>query len=301
MLDYILIQAANGLVIGVMFALIATGLTIIFSILKIVNFAHGEIYMMGGYFGYYVITLLGVPPFPAVLVAMAITFLFSIGLERGLLTPLYSPRIERKADYGILITFGLSVFLRNIAIILFGPFPLRPPSFIEGSLAVFGGLMISYDRLVAAGGGILLLVALIWFLNRTVWGQALNAVSQSRESASIVGINSERMYMLAFGVGGALAGGAGALIAPIYSLSPSMGLVPDTQAFVIVILGGLGSVSGTIIAALLLGISQNLFIALLPDPSRGPSYANAFGLFIMMLVLLFRPTGIFGRHAVAMD
>ena len=260
MLDYILIQAANGLVIGILFALIATGLTIIFSILKIVNFAHGEIYMVGGYFGYYVITLLGVPPFPAVFVAMALTFLFSIGIERGLLTPLYSPSIERKADYGILITFGLSVFLRNIAIIIFGPFPLRPPSFIEGDL-VLGGLIISNDRLVAAGGGLLLLAGLIYFLNRTVWGQALNAVSQSRESASIVGINSERMYMLAFGVGGALAGGAGALIAPIYSLSPSMGLVPDTQAFVIVILGGLGSVSGTIIAALLLGqpmpISQN--------------------------------------------
>jgi branched-chain amino acid transport system permease protein len=300
MLDYILIQAANGLVIGVLFALIATGLTIIFSILKIVNFAHGEIYMVGGYFGYYVITLLGVPPFPAVFVAMALTFLFSIGIERGLLTPLYSPSIERKADYGILITFGLSVFLRNIAIIIFGPFPLRPPSFLEGNL-VIGGLIVSDDRLVAAGGGILLLAGLIYFLNRTVWGQALNAVSQSRESASIVGINSERMYMLAFGVGGALAGGAGALIAPIYSLSPSMGLVPDTQAFVIVILGGLGSVSGTIIAALVLGLSENLFIALLPDPSRGPSYANAFGLFIMMLVLLFRPTGIFGRQHVAMD
>jgi len=300
MLDYLLAQTVNGLVIGVLFALIATGLTIIFSILKVVNFAHGELYMMGGYFAYYVISWFALPPLPAVLAAMAISFAFAVMVERGLLTPLYSPTIERKADYGILITFGLSVFLRNIAIILFGPFPLRPPSFFAGDLVV-GGVIVSYDRLVAAGVGLLLLGGLIFFLNRTVWGQALNAVSQSRESASIIGINSQRIYMLAFGLGGALAGGAGALIAPIYSLSPSMGLVPDTQAFVIVILGGLGSVSGTIISALLLGVAQNLFIAFLPDPSRGPSYANAFGLGIMMLVLLFRPTGIFGRQHVAMD
>ncbi len=300
MLDYFLIQSANGIVIGVIYALIATGLTIIFALLKIVNFAHGELYMMGGYFGYYVITLAGVPPLPAVVAAMAISFAFAVAIERGLLTPLYSPGMERKSDYGILITFGLAVFLRNIAIIIFGPFPLRPPSFFDGDL-VLGGLIISYDRLVAAGGGLLILVLLIFFLNRTVWGQALNAVSQSRESASIVGINSERMYMFAFGLGGALAGGAGALVAPIYSLSPSMGLVPDTQAFVIVILGGLGSVSGSIIAGILLGLSENLFIAFLPDPNRGPSYANAFGLFIMMLVLLFRPTGIFGRHHAAME
>ena len=107
MLEYFLIQAANGIVIGIMYTLIATGLTIIFALLKIVNFAHGELYMLGGYFGYYVITLAGVPPLPAVLVAMALSFAFAVAVERGLLTPLYSPAMERKSDYGILITFGL--------------------------------------------------------------------------------------------------------------------------------------------------------------------------------------------------
>jgi branched-chain amino acid transport system permease protein len=300
MFDYILVQALNGLVIGVIYAVIAAGLTVIFSILKIVNFAHGEIYMMGGYFAYFVISLLGIPPLAAILVAMVLSFALSVGLERTLLTPLYSPTTERKGDYGILITFGVSILLRNLAIIVFGPFPLRPPSFFQGSL-VAGPIVLSWDRIFAAGAGILLLFALILFLRRSAWGQALNAVSQSRESAAIVGINDRLVYTLAFGLGGALAGGAGALVGPIYALSPSMGLAPDTQAFVIVIVGGLGSVGGSIIAGLLIGVSEGLFVALFPDPSRSLAYAQAFSLLLLMIVLLVRPTGILGRVAVAMD
>src|SRR5271156_1820679 len=132
MSDYLLIQALNGLVIGVIYAVIAAGLTVIFSILKIVNFAHGEVYMMGGDFSYFAIALAGVPPLAAGLVAMAIAFLLSVLIERTLLTPLYSPIPERKVDYGILVTFGISIFLRALALIIYGPFPLRPPSFWPG-------------------------------------------------------------------------------------------------------------------------------------------------------------------------
>ena len=300
MSNYLLIQALNGLVIGVIYAVIAAGLTIIFSILKIVNFAHGEIYMMGGYFGYFVITLLGIPPIPAIAVAMLLAFALSVALERTLLTPLYSPTTERKGDYGILITFGISIFLRNIAIILFGPFPLRPPSFFPGVLMV-GDFVMTWDRVFAAGAGVALLGLLMVFLSRSAWGQALNAVSQSRESAAIVGINDRLVYTMAFGLGGAFAGAAGALVGPIYALTPSMGLQPDTQAFVIVILGGMGSVGGSIIAGLLIGVSESLFVALFPDPSRGLSYAQAFSLLVLMVVLLIRPTGLFGRAHAAME
>ena len=255
MFDYILIQALNGLVIGVIYAVIAAGLTVIFSILKMVNFAHGEVYMMGGYFAYFAIALLGLPPFAAVVAAMLLSFALSVLVERTLLTPLYSPTTERKGDYGILVTFGISILLRNLAIIVFGPFPLRPPSFFSGSLVV-GSFVMSWDRVFAAGAGMAMLFGLVLFLRRSAWGEALNAVSQSRESAAIVGINDRLVYMLAFGLGGALAGGAGALVGPIYSLSPSMGLVPDTQAFAIVILGGMGSVGGSMIAGLLIGVSE---------------------------------------------
>src|SRR5215471_12887452 len=199
MTDYLLIQALNGLVIGVIYAVIAAGLTVIFSILKIVNFAHGEVYMMGGYFAYFSISLAGVPPLPAVLVAMLLAFVLSVLVERTLLTPLYSPTTERKGDYGILVTFGISIFLRALALIIYGPYPLRPPSFWPG-VAVAGGLVMAWDRVFAGDAGIAMLIALVWFMHRTSWGEALNAVM--------------------------------------------MGLLPDTQAFAIVILGGMGSVAG---------------------------------------------------------
>jgi branched-chain amino acid transport system permease protein len=300
MTDYLLVQALNGVIIGIIYAIIAAGLTVIFSILKIVNFAHGEIYMMGGYFAYFAISLALVPPLLAVLVAMALSFALAVLIERTLLTPLYSPLTERKGDYGILITFGISIFLRALALIIYGPYPLRPPSFLPG-VAVVGGLAIAWDRLLAGGAGIVMMLGLLWFMHRTPWGEALNAVSQSRESAAIVGINDRRFYRLAFGLGGALAGGAGALVGPIYSLSPSMGLLPDTQAFAIVILGGMGSVTGSILAGLLIGILESMFVALFPDPGRSLTYAQAFSLLVLMLVLLVRPTGLFGRAHVAME
>ena len=300
MAEYLLIQALNGVAIGIIYAVIAAGLTVIFSILKIVNFAHGEIYMMGGYFGYFAITLAGIPPLPAVVAAMLLSGFLSVLVERTLLTPLYSPTTERKGDYGILVTFGISIFLRNLALIIYGPYPLRPPSFWPGVL-IIGGLVMTWDRVFAGAAGIVLLVGLVLFMNRTPWGEALNAVSQSRESAAIVGINDQRFYMLAFGLGGALAGGAGALVGPIYSLSPSMGLIPDTQAFAIVILGGMGSVAGSILAGLLIGISESMFVALFPDPSRSLTYAQAFSLLVLMVVLLVRPTGFFGRTQTAME
>jgi branched-chain amino acid transport system permease protein len=299
-MDYLLIQATNGLVIGIIYALVAVGVTLIFSILKIVNFAHGDLYMIGGYSAYYAITLAGVSPFAALFIAMAVVFGFGIVLERLLLTPLYSERTERKDEYGIIVTFGLAFFLRNMAIIVFGVFPLKPPSFADGVQRI-GALVVSNDRLVAGVVGLLLIFALLYFMNGTIWGQALDAVSQSRDSASIVGINPRRFNTLAYAVGAALAAAAGALIGPIFSLSPDMGVLPNIQSYVIVILGGMGSVLGSVIAGIVLGESQALFTAFLPDITRALSYSNAFSVFVLMVVLMFRPTGIFGRRHLRME
>jgi branched-chain amino acid transport system permease protein len=298
--DYFFIQAANGIVIGVIYALIAVGVTLIFSILKIVNFAHGDLYMLGGYCAYYVITLLGVPPLAAMFVSMAALFTLAIILERLMLTPLYSDTTERKDEYGLIVTFGLAFFLRNIAIIAFGPFPLKPPPFVPGVLRI-GNLIVTNDRVFAGGVGIVLILALLYFMHRTIWGQALDAVSQSRDSAAIVGINSRRFNSLAFGVGAALAAAAGALIAPIFSLAPDMGVLPNIQAYVIVILGGMGSVIGSILAGLVLGESESLFTAFFPDPTRAFAYTNAFGVLVLMIVLMFRPSGLFGRRHLRME
>jgi len=299
-MDYLLVQATNGAVIGIIYALVATGVTLIFSILKIVNFAHGDLYMLGGYCAYYVIKFLGAPPLLALVISMATIFTFGVLIERSLLTPLYNERTERKDEYGIIVTFGLAFVLRNMALIVFGPFAHRPPSFVSGAQHI-GSLIVTNDRLFVGGVGLVLIFALLYFMNRTIWGQALDAVSQSRDSAAIVGINPRRFNSLAYAVGASLAAAAGALIAPIFSLAPDMGVLPTIQSYVIVILGGMGSVLGSIIAGILLGEAETLFTAFFPDPTRALSYTNAFGVLVLIIVLIFRPTGLFGRRHLRME
>jgi branched-chain amino acid transport system permease protein len=164
-----------------------------------------------------------------------------------------------------------------------------------------GELIVSNDRLVAGGLGALMILALLYFMNRTIWGQALDAVSQSRDSAAIVGIPSQRFNTAAFCIGAGLAAAGGALVAPIYSLRPDMGVLPNIHAYVIVILGGMGSVWGSIIAGLFIGEAETLFTAYYPDFTRAAAYTNAFGLLILMVVLIFRPQGFFGRRHLRME
>jgi branched-chain amino acid transport system permease protein len=296
-MNYFALLAINGLVIGLIYALMAAGLTLIFSVLKVVNFGHGTLYMLGGYASYYAITYLGVPPPVGVLLAMAALFAFGVVFERLVLQPMYTDKVERKDEYAIIVTFGLTVLLLNLGIVVFGPFSKSPPPFLPGAL-IAGPLIITYDRLIAAGAAVLLLSALSWFLARTSLGQALDAVSQSRESAAVIGINPRRMYTVAFGLGSALAAGAGALIAPIFALSPNMGELPAVQAFIIIVLGGMGSVGGSIVGGILLGVVEGLGVGFFPDPNRALAYTEAFGALLLVFTLLARPTGLFGRpHA----
>jgi branched-chain amino acid transport system permease protein len=296
-MNYFALLAINGLVIGLIYALMAAGLTLIFSVLKVVNFGHGTLYMLGGYASYYAITYLGVPPPVGVLLAMAALFAFGVVFERLVLQPMYTDKVERKDEYAIIVTFGLTVLLLNLGIVVFGPFSKSPPPFLPGAL-IAGPLIITYDRLIAAGAAVVLLSALSWFLARTSLGQALDAVSQSRESAAVIGINPRRMYTVAFGLGSALAAGAGALIAPIFALSPNMGELPAVQAFIIIVLGGMGSVGGSIVGGILLGVVEGLGVGFFPDPNRALAYTEAFGALLLVFTLLARPTGLFGRpHA----
>ena len=293
-MTYFMLLAVNGLVIGLIYALMAVGLTLVFSVLKVVNFGHGSFYMLGGYAAYYAISVLGVPPLVGVLIAMVALFLFGVAIEWLVLQPMYTGKVERKDEYAIIVTFGLTILLTNLALVVFGPFSKSPPAFLQGTF-IAGPLILPYDRLIAAVIAVLLLAGLAWFLARTSLGQALDAVSQSRESAAVIGINPKRMYTVAFGLGAALAGGAGALIAPIFALSPNMGELPGVQAFIIIVLGGMGSVGGSIIGGILLGVVQGLGVGFLPDPNRALAYTQAFGALLLIVVLLVRPTGLFGR------
>lgn len=293
--EYFLMQGANGLIIGCLYALMALGLTLIFSVLKVINFAHGEFYMIGGYTAYFFVSVIGgVHPFLGVIFAMVILLLIGSLFEISFLRPMHSESVSRPAEYAILVTFGLSFFLQNLVLALAGPFPHRTTSFMAGGVKI-GTLTISADRLIAAGLAIVLMVALLLFTNKTWIGKAMRAVSQDKDAASVTGINPLRMNNIAFAIGASLAGAAGALIAPIFSIVPDVGVLPSLRAFIIVVLGGMGSIKGAIIGGIIIGLVESVGAGLIPDMSRALAYRELYGLIIFALVLLFRPRGLFGE------
>lgn len=295
-MDYFMALVVTGLVMGIIYALMALGLTLIFSILNVINFAHGEFYMLGGYFSYFLLTwLTGLNTFIAVIVSGLLVFVIGLIFEFLFLRPMHLGRIERPPEYAVLITFGLSFFLQNIALAFFGPYPHRPPSFFMGAVDL-GIVRVSGDRLTASVLSLLLMALLLLLIKKTWIGKALQAVSQNKDAAAAVGINPLRMNTLAFGLGVGLAAIAGALLAPSFSIVPNVGAVPSIRSYVIIVLGGMGSIPGSILGGILIGLVESLGAGYFPDPSRGLTYKTAFGLIIFALVLLFKPTGFFGRR-----
>ncbi|MEO3429898.1 branched-chain amino acid ABC transporter permease [Pelagibius sp. CAU 1746] len=288
-------QALNGLIISTLYALTALGLSIIFGVLRIVNFAHGEIYMLGGYVYFCAASILGLPPLVAVLSAAAVLMAAGAVIERGLIRPVHQGKVDRPDEYAIMITFALSVFLLNLANSVFGPWPQRPAPLFRGRIEI-GELIVSGDRLAAAGAGILLIVATVLVLRYTWMGKAVRAISQDRGAAEIFGVDVSRYSMLAFGIGTALAAAAGALIGPVFNVTPVMGVIPVIKAYIIVVLGGLGSIPGAIVGALILGQVESFATVLIPDTSRALAYKDAYGLVVLVLILLFRPQGLFGKR-----
>ncbi|MFQ5774891.1 MAG: branched-chain amino acid ABC transporter permease [Kiloniellaceae bacterium] len=289
-------QVINGLIIGIFYALTALGLSLIFGVLKIVNFAHGELYMLGGFVYYVFASLLGLPPVAAVLVACAALLVVGMAVERLLIDPIHEGKVERADEYAIMITFGLAILLQNLMLGIFGPWTKRPEAILRGRIEI-GELIVSGDRLTAAAVGIGLIALVLYVLRYTWAGKAIRAVAQDRETAAVVGVDAKLTGMFAFGLGGALAGAAGALIGPVFLVYPTMGVIPVIKAYVIVVLGGLGSVPGAILGALILGQVENLATVLIPDTTRALAYKDAYGLVLLVLVLVFRPHGLFGEKS----
>lgn len=294
-MEYFLALCTTGLVMGVIYALMALGLTLIFSILRVINFAHGEFYMLGGYASYFILSVFtGLHPLLAVPLAGLIAAVIGLAFEIAFLRPMHQERIERPDEYAILITFGLSFFLMNLALAVFGPYPHSPPSFFRGAVRL-GFMNVSADRLTASVLSLILLALLLVIINKTWVGKALRAVSQDKQAAAVVGINPLAMNTIAFALGVGLAAMAGALLASSFLLSPDVGAVPSIRSYVIIVLGGMGSIQGSILGGILIGLVESLGAGYFPDPSRALNYKTAFGLVIFALVLLFRPRGFFGR------
>ncbi len=292
-------QFANALVIGTLYALMALGLSLIFGVLKLVNFAHGESLMVGGYLYYFLATsfivhMFGLPLVVALAATAPVIFFFGVILERTFLRPAYQAKTARYDEYVILVTFTLGIFLQNLALPLFGPYNRQAPAIFKGRVRI-GDLIIAGDRLTGATIAFIVIGLLFIFLYRTYLGKGLRAVAQNPSAAAIIGIKVAQMRSIAFGLGISLSGLAGSLLGPIFLVNPVMGVPFAVKAFVIVVLGGMGSIKGTIVAAYILALVESFGSILLPDPTRALAYKDAYGLLLLVVTLLLRPQGLFGE------
>jgi branched-chain amino acid transport system permease protein len=284
----------NGLIVGLFYALMAVGLAMIFGVLKIVNFAHGEFYMIGAYTYVLAALKLGVSPWLALPLAAVAGGAIGWLVERTLMRPLYAGYASwsiMKDEYAVVVTFGLSLLLINVVDKVVGPYPYRGPTLTESSRFAFGPVMLNGQKLIAAAVSAALLVGLALFIKRSLWGRQIQAVAQNRLGASLAGIDATRTTSLIFVISGVLAALSGALLAPLINPSPDVGAFPAIKSYVIVVLGGMGSVWGAMLASLLLGVLESFLAVYLSY-----DYRDAFGLLILILVLLFRPQGLLGER-----
>jgi branched-chain amino acid transport system permease protein len=283
----------NGLIFGLFYALMAVGLAMIFGVLKVVNFAHGEFYMVGAYT--YVLIALKLDVSPWIALAFAAVAGAALGwvVERTLMRPLYAGYGSwaiMKDEYAVVVTFGLSLLLVNLVDKVVGPYPYRGPVLAETSVFMLGPVRLNGQKVIAAAVSAALLVGLALFIKRSLWGRQIQAVAQNRLGASLAGIDATRTTSLIFAISGLLAGLSGALLSPLINPSPDVGAFPAIKSYVIVVLGGMGSVWGAMIASLLLGVLESFFAVYVSY-----DYRDAFGLLILMVVLLVRPQGLLGE------
>jgi branched-chain amino acid transport system permease protein len=276
-----------GVANGCIYILLATGLNLIFGVMKLVNFAHGQLLMVGAFVAYEVTTMTGLSPYASILVSMASVALIGIVLER------LAFRKIRGTDKlnEIFISLGLIYVFQYMATLLWeNNYTIRIPSPLVGLSLPLGGVSLSYDLILAMVTVVVILVGLIFLTKKTKIGLAMRATSQKSDAAMLMGININRVYLFTFAVGAALAGAAGAIYGIIFPFNPAVGALPTIKAFAIIILGGLGSIPGAVIGGLLYGIAENITGYL-----TNSTWQNAVAFALLIAVLIIRPTGLFGQ------
>lgn len=281
----------SGLMVGVLYALMALGITFIYSIVKTINWSMGEFYMIGSYIQYVVLQFVLGPKlwWLAVLISCACVFAIGYVLELLLIKPMYNRPLQRRDDYATVVTIALLLMLRSLAVALGGPNQYRPESTLP--IMWVGPLPQEGARVMASVCAVLAL-GIFWLVIKKTWvGLALRAAAQNRVAAQTAGVDVYRLDAVAFAIGVALAGLAGALLAPLFMVFPTNGAVTTVKGFEIIVIGGLGSIPGALIGGLLLGLVESLGAAFISSP-----YQNAYGFLLVILVLLLKPNGLFGRR-----
>ncbi len=285
-MELFLQQVANGIMVGGIYGLMALGLTLIYGVLYIPNFALGHQAMIGAYITFFLVSLYHVNYFLAVAIAMVALALLGVGIERLIFRPIKdAPHVN-----GFIAAFGLLFMLEGSALIAWGASYRKIETVYDRAVLTILGVRLPLQRVMVVAAVIVIIVAIQLFLRRTMAGTALRAVSQQREAALLVGIDGDRVASLTMAVGSALAAAAGGLIGPVILVFPTMGSLMIVKAFVIIILGGMGSVVGAIAGGFLLGLVESLAAGFL-----SPSYKDLYGFLFLVIVLAVRPTGLFGQ------
>ncbi|MBE3560383.1 MAG: branched-chain amino acid ABC transporter permease [Ktedonobacteraceae bacterium] len=282
----------NWLLLGCLYAAFALGFSLVWGIMNIVNLAHGAFILVGAYTAYALFTWLNIDPFIGIFFSMALLFLIGwivqyVAINRIIRAPLLVT---------LLFTFGLELLVADMLQNFFTADLRSIRTSYEGAGLTIGSTHIAYERLLAALIAILLTAALNYFLTRTRTGNAVLATGMDRDAARLMGINIRTTYALTFGLGAALAGAAGALLADLYPFEPSIGGTFTLRSFVIVVLGGLGTPWGVVAGGLVYGLAETIVPLI---PGVGPGYNNAIAFAVLVLVLIFRPTGLLGKQFYA--
>jgi branched-chain amino acid transport system permease protein len=286
-------QILNGLTLGSQYALVAVGLALIFGVVEIVNFAHGEFFMLGAYAFAMVYPYDGPIPYPlAILLATAIMVLFGIGYERVVIHPI----LDKTWHMQIIATLATSIIFINSAMAIWGTTPITIPTSLAKTTVQTAYFNISYQRMMVFGVTASAFIALHLFIQKTKAGKAMRAMSQNREACAVYGINIRKISVLTFAISSGLTGLAAALIAPLFNVLPTMGILLTLKAFAAVIMGGFGRVSGAIYASFIIGLTEALAAGYGHYLNIDSAYRDAFPFGMMVLVLLFRPHGLFGKR-----
>jgi branched-chain amino acid transport system permease protein len=292
-MDFLFQQLINGLMLGATFSLLAIGYTLVFGLLKLLNMAHGEVYMLGAFFGWALVTFLKLPIYLALIGA------FAIGGILGIIIEFFCFRLVNK-DYplaSMLSTIGIGVILQNFALVFSGGEMVRFPEVLRTTNFTIGSVIISEVHLVILGIALFLMIMLNLLISKTKLGKSMRAVAEDGRIASMYGINVNIVTMATFFISSSLAGITGVLTALAYhSITPFMGVEQGLKGLAVIVLGGLGSVSGAMAGGIILGLAEVFAIAYLPADFTGYKDAIAFALLIG--ILLFKPTGLFGKYSL---
>lgn len=278
----------SGLVLGLIFSLVAVGLNIIFGVMDIVNFAHGDFLMISMYICYWLFAWFGLSPLFAIPICMAALFLLGACTYKLLISRIIkAPMLTQ-----IFATFGLMIFLQNMALLLFSPDyrTIRDPLVFGKKITVVDGVFLGVPQLTAGIGALIITALVFCLINKTELGRALRATAEDKEAAALMGINTGRIFAFSWGLGGACVGAAGALVSTFYPIFPQVGVVFGMTAFVVVVLGGFGSIAGAFFAGIIVGLVQVCFGSYFPA-----AYKMIFVYGIYLLTVFIRPRGLLGK------